>query len=92
MYNLKSDYAQNRDNLAAIVYQTNSDSILLKRESFDLEEELHLWKYFSDVNYHQREKQGCPTSDYKLLFGQIPESFHVLLSEELTALLQALER
>ncbi len=73
MSDRKRDYAQNKHDPTAIVYQTDSGFILLKREDFESDEEFQFWKQFSDTDYHQMELAGRSFSDHEILFGHIPE-------------------
>ena len=58
MYRKKSDYALNKLDPDAIVYQDATGEIhRLTRKDFDSEEEFLRWKKWSDENYHADEKK-----------------------------------
>lgn len=79
MFNAKSDYAYNKKNLAAIVYQTAGGPIMLTRSDFDSDEEFQRWKDWSDQNYRETERQNRPSDDHLALEEYI-EAAAVLLN------------
>ena len=79
MFNAKSDYAYNKKNLAAIVYQTAGGPIMLTRSDFDSDEEFQRWKDWSDQNYRETERQNRPSDDHLTLEEYI-EAAAVLLN------------
>ncbi len=56
MYDKKSDYALNKLDPDAIVYNGVADTYRLTREDFSNEEEFLRWKTISDLNYEDTEK------------------------------------
>lgn len=78
MFNAKSDYAHNKKNLAAIVYQTVGGFVMLTHSDFDSDEEFQRWKDWSDQNYRETERQSRPSNDH-LALDEYIEATAVLL-------------
>ena len=71
-HNRNSDYARNKRDADAIVYQDASgNTIRLTREDFSSEEEFLLWKAWSDADYHRTEKCNHHYSDHTVSFENL---------------------
>ena len=85
MYNRNSDYARNKLDGEAIVYQDACGNLIrLTREDFASEEEFLHWKAWSDADYHRTEKSDHIHANHTVSFEDLPERLSALPSIDST--------
>ena len=85
MYNRNSDYARNKLDGEAIVYQGVCGNLIrLTREDFATEEEFLHWKAWSDVDYHRIEKSDHIHANHTVSFEDLPDRLSALPSIDST--------
>ena len=83
MHRKKSDYALNKLDPDAIVYQDATGEIhRLTRKDFDSEEEFLRWKKWSDENYHADEKKETINNQHTVPLSAVSETKAASPSEE----------
>lgn len=78
MFDPKSDYAVNKSEPEAIIYQAAGSTIILTKADFDTEAEFLQWKHWSDQNYRETERQNRPSATH-LVLDEATEAAAVLL-------------
>ena len=85
MYNRNSDYARNKLDGVAIVYQDACGNLIrLTREDFATEEEFLRWKAWSDADYHRIEKRDHIHANHTVSFEDLPDRLSALPSIDST--------
>lgn len=85
MYNRNSDYARNKLDGEAIVYQDACGNLIrLTREDFASEEEFLHWKAWSDADYHRTEKSDHIHANHTVSFEDLPDRLSALPSIDST--------
>ena len=85
MYNRNSDYARNKLDEEAIVYQDACGNLIrLTREDFATEEEFLHWKAWSDADYHRTEKSDHIHANHTVSFEDLPDRLSALPSIDST--------
>lgn len=85
MYNRNSDYARNKLDGEAIVYQDVCGNLIrLTWEDFATEEEFLHWKARSDADYHRTEKSDHIHANHTVSFEDLPDRLSALPSIDST--------
>ena len=85
MYNRNSDYARNKLDGEAIVYQDACGNLIrLTREDFASEEEFLRWKAWSDADYHRTEKSDHIHANHTVSFEDLPDRLSAMPSIDST--------
>jgi len=90
MFDTHSDFALNKKDKTAIVYQSSvGNGIRLTCEDFASEEEFNRWKEWPDKDYHEMELAGRASDSYVSLESQrdgpTPSAEDIVLAPYITA-------